>query len=177
MKNLTFPYLAGIVLFAFLTSACSKDENDSIDIERGFSITVPSDWSEEYDVDNTIIYEAISPEEDLTDIFYENVNIIRSQITGESLMSIYKINKNYIEEEFINPVFEKEELTAINGMDAQRVLYRAQIENVPGIEFMFDQYFFYEEEVLYVVTFTSTSGSYEDWQYIFNEIIDSFMIL
>ena len=143
--------------------------------EDGFDIQYPSNWTVEDGGLMGIELLLFSPLVDAADDFRENVNLLIQDISASNmtLEQYAELSENQIKT-LINDgnLISSEQLQG-HGLDYHKVVYTG----TQGIfELKFEQFYWVIDGQAYVLTFTCKAETFEDYQAVGEQILESFKI-
>jgi hypothetical protein len=178
-------------LFLFILSACinentkkkSPDEllkdgvKNSPGVNAGagtYSINAPGGWTKtDTSINGLQATLLISPPEDSSDDFHENVNVVTENTNDMDIEEYFEKNLNGMKSQLQD--FENEGIdeTQINGAKVKSIRYSVHYSgNVLSLK----TFFWVRNKTGYVITCTAREGEFSKWEPAFNEAVNSFHI-
>ena len=140
-----------------------------------FSISIPKTWNINDTTDN-ILMTATSKLENEKDSFQENLNLIVDSNTSSNAW----ILNDYVKEYYKNLVkeFEGYEISILNTVDVipNNRLYCTYNAINKKEKYKILNYFFTENNRIFVLSFYSTNESFDNYLFLYEEIINSFKV-
>ncbi len=135
------------------------------------SITYPSNWELNESGLMGITFGLFSPQTSTEDLFRENVNLVVQDLTGMGidLDQFTEISTNQISSMFTNSIIQLNERVG----DYQKLIYEG--EQAP-FNLSFEQYYWVKNDKAYILTFTTETEQFSNYQEIGEQIMNSFQI-
>ena len=138
--------------------------------EKNYSIEYPSDWKKS-DVPRLDIV-LFAPQKSKEVESYASMNIVAEKVGPEiTLNQFYTESTSNLKEALSNVQIEKIGESQMNGVPSKWTLYVHEMKN---IKFKVLQYFIVTNETVYLMTFSSTTDTFGDYQKDFEKIAASF---
>jgi len=168
MLNKLLVILASVLLI----SGCSSKQADRYyNSKDNFSIKFPKDWENKEGFMGTDVI-SLSPRENTADQFRENVNVVVEKIPdGMSLNDYFNANLPKLSKVVQNFQNKETGTTTINDNDAQWLIYAGSIGT---INLKSKQYYMVHDNKGYVITCSATPGTYDNFNSVFDEVVQSF---
>lgn len=171
-----------IVCLLFFLLSCSK-ETKSVEIIPGweilktseYTIQYPKEWRLDQSGQMGTLFYLFSPVIDSTDKFSDNINLMKSDLTGSDmdLDKFTELSISQIKTMITNSKIEKNERKNLNNVPFQHVIYTGD-QGVYNLRF--EQYIFIIDEKSYFITFTAEQKQYEKFKEDASKIMNSFVI-
>jgi hypothetical protein len=138
----------------------------------GFTVSYPSSWKQ-IEQEGSMVLGLLSPEEGASDSYLENLTIVK--MTDNVPIDLEKMAKEP------NPAAMgvtgfKDLGQSVIKVGATQALRSDCLFLMRGLELRQLQYVFAKDRTEYVLTFTSTSKSYNKWESLFRKIAESFRL-
>lgn len=160
-----------LLALAFSISLGSFGAENKILEETKYKITYPDDWQLDQSGIMGTSFILFSPRTDSTDLFRDNVNLMVQDLKGaEREISIQEFLEVSVAQ--INMM-----ITNVSKIDTEIKDGKAKLEytGTQGkVNIHYNQLCVIEQNVAYILTFTSAIESYERWKKIGHEMLNSF---
>lgn len=143
------------------------------------SLIYPKDWEKKVGKMGTVVA-FLSPPENASDEFRENVNIVIEDISSQpmTLDEYTNLSLNQLDQFVQNPNILESSEDTLSGIRAYRLVYTGEMEsngNVYALKWL--QVYTIKNNKVYMFTYTSAEDSYSDYLDSVEEMIDSFEIM
>jgi hypothetical protein len=140
--------------------------------EKGnYTIEFPENWDVKKDFMGTDVI-ALSPQEDSSDMFRENVNIISTELDQPmSKEEYFDLNEKSLEQLLKDFKLADKQMTKVDGVDALKLVYTHRMGDVDAKVL---QYLFVNDGKAYVITLTASPEEFDSYMSEFESIVNSF---
>lgn len=169
MKKRTLFTILGFL--TFILSAQNKYETYSTD---KFSIEYPLNWELSTVTGTQALFTISSPLESENDSFAENINLITQNLKGfEMTLDKYvKLNKEELSTIPDGEMFSSKRLKK-GTQEYHLIVFKGRMSN---LNLKVQQLYAIKEETAYILTFTATYETYEQYHKIGEDILNSFTL-
>ncbi len=164
MRNILF-----ISLIILLTACGGTNYNTYSNVEHGFEIDYPENW-DTTKMDARMVFMALEGFKDSTDLYTEGFSISVYDNEGYDLESIVDQNVNVAQYYFADAKIERKDLVTANDIEG---IVLELIYDADGLEVMNRACFFDHAGKLYTITESMENKKRDEYDAIFNEIINS----
>ncbi len=149
--------------------------NPNINIGSGtFNIQATKGWTK---IDTTISGMQIvllkSEQEESSDTFMENINVVTEKTNNLSLDEYYNANVTTLTGGMLGFVITTSNKITINGLNAYHLAYS---HTSTGIPLDVEAYFLVSNGIGYVITCSTEKGKLNKWKASFDEVVNTFVI-
>lgn len=176
MKWVFFIFLAANFNHIYSQAAESSVKSDwNSVIDSTFSISYPKTWTVDRSGQNGTSFYLFSPFLSSNDVFQENVNLIIQDVKGYGItldsytaFSIDDIGKSVQNSQILENIRK-----SAHGLSYHKMVYTGEIN---GFKLTFMQYYWAENEKVYLLTFTSEPDQFSKYLPVADRILNSFVI-
>lgn len=164
-----------LVLFSSVAFAQTPASNWETLSEENYTVQYPSDWDLDQSGTLGTSFFMFSPVENDDDTFRENINLIQQSLEGlgVDLAQFVEVSEGQIKSMITNAKMIESKTIKNGNIQYHKFIYTG---DQGQYHLKFEQYFFLQNEQAYVLTFTSESSKFADYQAIGEKILQSFSI-
>ncbi len=141
--------------------------------EKGFSIDFPKDWQKtEGFMGATVV--ALRPGSGSSDEYRENINVLVEKLSGHwALKEYFDANLESMRKLLTDFKAEEKAAAVVHGVPAERIVYshRMGTYRLKALVYMM-----FKNQRGYVITCTSTSDRFAEWEKIFQGTANTFLL-
>ena len=144
-------------------------------VDSSFSISYPKTWTLDRSGENGTSFYLFSPFLSSNDVFQENVNLIIQDVKGYGItldeytqFSIDDIGKSIQNSRILENIRKN-----AHGLSYHKMVYTGEIN---GFNLTFMQYYWVENEKVYLLTFTAEPDQFSKYLPVADRILNSFVI-
>lgn len=140
-----------------------------------YKIEYPSHWELDLSTKLNTSFIILSPKNGVMDFFKENINLIVQDLTGLNYtLDVYTtMTENYINFQLPEGKIIVSNRLTKNNMACHQLIYTG-VQNMRKLKF--EQYYWIVNDKIFLITFTCTNDTFNDYQSIGEKIIKTFVI-
>ncbi|MGB1018543.1 MAG: hypothetical protein ACPGVH_05715 [Chitinophagales bacterium] len=164
-----------LVFTLFFTSAIKAQEATwETYTTNAYEIKYPSDWDFKNSGAMIMDFLALSPLESDDDNLRENINLVKEDAQNLSIDAYFESSKKMLKKTFQKMDIISSKDVSKNGVSMKKFTYTAEF----GDEYLyFNQYYGIQNNIAYVLTFTSEKDKYASFKSIEDKIFESFKLI